>query len=56
MSGKGNCWDNAPQESFFGRMKEHVGERIIRLRVHLTILFKSGSDYHFLTTLANLLL
>ena len=28
MSRKGNCWDNAPQESFFGRMKDHVGERI----------------------------
>ena len=28
MSRKGNCWDNAPQESFFGRMKDHIGERI----------------------------
>lgn len=24
MSRKGNCWDNAPQESFFGRMKDHI--------------------------------
>ena len=24
MSRKGNCWDNAPQESFFGHMKDHV--------------------------------
>lgn len=24
MSRKGNCWDNAPQESFFGHMKEEV--------------------------------
>ncbi len=24
MSRKGNCWDNAPQESFFGRMKDEV--------------------------------
>ena len=22
MSRKGNCWDNAPQESFFGHMKD----------------------------------
>ncbi|WP_373777691.1 transposase, partial [Neisseria dentiae] len=21
MSGKGNCWDNAPMESFFGTLK-----------------------------------
>ena len=24
MSRKGNCWDNAPQESFFGHMKDHI--------------------------------
>ena len=24
MSHKGNCWDNAPQESFFGHMKDHI--------------------------------
>jgi len=24
MSRRGNCWDNAPQESFFGHMKEDV--------------------------------
>jgi transposase InsO family protein len=24
MSRKGNCWDNAPIESFFGHMKDHV--------------------------------
>ncbi len=28
MSRKGNCWDNAPQESFFGHMKDEIGERI----------------------------
>lgn len=25
MSRKGNCWDNAPQESFFGHMKDEIG-------------------------------
>ena len=24
MSKRGNCWDNAPQESFFGHMKDEV--------------------------------
>ena len=24
MSRRGNCWDNAPQESFFGHMKDEV--------------------------------
>ena len=28
MSRRGNCWDNAPQESFFGRMKDHIGDRL----------------------------
>ncbi len=28
MSRKGNCWDNAPQESFFGHFKDeaHIKE------------------------------
>lgn len=28
MSQRGNCWDNAPQESFFGHMKDHIKEDI----------------------------
>ena len=28
MSRKGNCWDNAPQESFFGHMKDEVGHKV----------------------------
>lgn len=28
MSRRGNCWDNAPQESFFGHMKDHIRERL----------------------------
>ena len=27
MSRKGNCWDNAPQESFFGHMKEELADK-----------------------------
>lgn len=28
MSRKGNCWDNAPQESFFGHMKDELSTQI----------------------------
>ena len=28
MSRKGNCWDNAPQESFFGHMKDEIRELV----------------------------
>ena len=28
MSRKGNCWDNAPQESFFGHMKDEIKELV----------------------------
>lgn len=28
MSRRGNCWDNAPQESFFGHMKDEIGAKI----------------------------
>ena len=28
MSRRGNCWDNAPQVSFHGHMKDHIGDNI----------------------------
>ena len=28
MSRRGNCWDNAPQESFFGHMKDEICEAV----------------------------
>lgn len=28
MSRRGNCWDNAPQESFHGHMKDHIGNKL----------------------------
>ena len=31
MSGKGNCRDNAPQESFFGHMKDEIADVISSL-------------------------
>ena len=30
MSRRGNCWDNAPQESFFGHMKDEIAGLISR--------------------------
>ena len=29
MSRRGNCWDNAPQESFFGHMKDHIKPKLV---------------------------
>lgn len=28
MSRRGNCWDNTPQESFFGHMRDHIGDKL----------------------------
>lgn len=28
MSRRGNCWDNSPQESFFGHMKDHILSKV----------------------------
>lgn len=28
MSRRGNCWDNAPQESFYGHMKDHIKPKL----------------------------
>ena len=41
MSRRGNCWDNAPQESFFGHMKDHVDHRV----AHLTRLKREMDRY-----------
>ena len=38
MSRKGNCWDNAPQESFFGHMKDELGEAIAQCQTFDAIL------------------
>ena len=32
MSRKGNCWDNAPQESFFGHMKDEISYEVSKCR------------------------
>ena len=32
MSAKGCCWDNAPQESFFGHMKDEIKHEIAKMK------------------------
>ena len=37
MSRKGNCWDNAPQESFFGHMKDHIKHKIANMTTYAQV-------------------
>ncbi|MBN8661939.1 MAG: IS3 family transposase [Candidatus Obscuribacter phosphatis] len=37
MSRKGDCWDNAPTESFFGTLKQELDIYILRLRPSATL-------------------
>ena len=39
MSRRGNCWDNAPQESFFGHMKEELKDYINKKMIIKIIFF-----------------
>ena len=34
MSRRGNCWDNSPQESFFGHMKDEIREVISKCKTY----------------------
>ena len=34
MSRKGNCWDNAPQESFYGHMKAEISDLVAGCSVY----------------------
>ena len=42
MSPKGNCWDNAPQESFFGYLKDGIN---LKEQMTLEELSKEIDDY-----------
>ena len=44
MSRRGNCWDNAPQESFFGHMKDEIGSKV-KLCESFEDLIKLIDDY-----------
>ena len=38
MSRKATCWDNAPQESFFGHMKDEINDRIKKCKTFPEVL------------------
>ncbi len=51
MSRKGNCWDNAPQESFFGHMKDEVDFKVCstfgKLQVEIDKYIKYYNNYRY---------
>lgn len=48
MSAKGCCWDNAPQESFFGHMKDEIKAEVARCRAYAEVreLVEDWMDYY----------
>lgn len=46
MSKRGNCWDNAPQESFFGHFKDEVDYRSCRNILELEDKIWKYADYY----------
>lgn len=46
MSRRGNCWDNAPQESFFGHLKDETNIKACETFEDLVKEIDSYMDYH----------
>ena len=46
MSRRGNCWDNAPQESFFGHLKDEVDYRSCQTLNELKAKIKHYINYY----------
>lgn len=48
MSRRGNCWDNAPQESFFGRMKDHIKKKLEKCSTYdeIKVIIGDWMDYY----------
>ena len=48
MSRRGNCWDNAPQESFFGHMKDEICDEVAGCTVFEEVVAKVDDwmDYY----------
>ena len=48
MSRKGNCWDNAPQESFFGHMKDDISELVANCKTFADVqdVVRAWMDYY----------
>lgn len=46
MSRKGNCWDNAPQESFFGHMKDEIDISKCKIFSEVKAIIDDWIDYY----------
>lgn len=46
MSRRGNCWDNAPQESFFGHMKQEIHFECCKTTAELREAIDDWMDYY----------
>ena len=46
MSRKGNCWDNAPQESFFGHMKDEIDLSQCKIFNDVKVIIDDWIDYY----------
>jgi transposase InsO family protein len=46
MSRKANCWDNAPQESFFGHMKDEIDVSHCRSHQDVVAVIDDWADYY----------
>ena len=46
MYRRGNCWDNAPQESFFGHMKDEIDYNHFKTFQYLHCLIDEDMDYY----------
>lgn len=46
MSRKANCWDNAPQESFFGHMKDEINIRHCQNHEEVKAVIDDWADYY----------
>ena len=46
MSRRGNCWDNAPQESFFGHMKDEINYKSCTNFLELKYVIDDYIDYY----------
>lgn len=46
MSRKGNCWDNAPQESFFGHMKDEIDISGCKKYREVKVIIDDWIDYY----------
>jgi transposase InsO family protein len=46
MSRRGNCWDNAPQESFFGHMKDEINLKNCQTHEEVCSVIDDWIDYY----------